>query len=58
MTDYPLAYGRLVAIAGALPVLAGLIALMGIISDETRHPGSSTARTAISDLGASLRRAA
>ena len=52
MTDYPLAYGRPVAIAGALLVLAGCIALMGIISAETFYPGYSTARNAISDLGA------
>ena len=53
MTDYPLGYGRLAAIAGALLVLAGCVALMGIISAETLYPGYSTARNAISDLGAS-----
>ncbi len=53
MTDYPLANGRLAAIAGALLVLAGCVALMGIISAETFYPGYSTARNAISDLGAS-----
>ena len=53
MTDSPLANGRLVSIAGALLVLAGCVALMGIISAETFYPGYSTARNAISDLGAS-----
>jgi hypothetical membrane protein len=44
---------RLAEIAGALLVVAGSIALMGIISAETFYPGYSTARNAISDLGAS-----
>lgn len=52
MTDYPLSYGRFAAIAGALLVLAGCVALMGIISAETFYPGYSTASNAISDLGA------
>ena len=52
MTDYPLADGRLAGIAGALLVLAGCVALMGIISAETFYPGYSTARNDISDLGA------
>lgn len=41
-----------VAIAGTLLVLAGCIALMGIISAETFYPGYSTAQNDISDLGA------
>ena len=52
MTEYTLAHGRLVAIAGALLVLAGCVALMGIISAETFYPGYSTAQNEISDLGA------
>ena len=53
MTAYPPAPGRLPALAGALLVVAGCVALMGIISAETFYPGYSTARNAISDLGAS-----
>ena len=41
-----------VSIAGTLLVLAGCIALMGIISAETFYPGYSTAQNDISDLGA------
>lgn len=52
MTEYTRAIGRLVSIAGALIVLAGCIALMGIISAETFYPGYSTAQNDISDLGA------
>ena len=52
MTEYTHAIGRLVSIAGALIVLAGCIALMGIISAETFYPGYSTAQNDISDLGA------
>ncbi len=41
-------------VAGALLVLAGVVALMGIISAETFYPDYSTAANAISDLGATV----
>jgi hypothetical membrane protein len=45
--------GRLAEIAGTLLVIAGSIALMGIISAETLYPGCyTTAGNQISDLGA------
>jgi hypothetical membrane protein len=44
---------RFLAAAGALLLLAGFIALMGIITAETLYPkGYSTSQNAISDLGA------
>jgi hypothetical membrane protein len=52
VTEYTPALGRLVSIAGALLVLAGCVALMGIISAETFYPGYTTAQNEISDLGA------
>ncbi len=52
MTEYTNAIGRLVSLAGALLVLAGCVALMGIISAETFYPAYSTAQNHISDLGA------
>jgi len=52
--EYTPALGRLTSIAGALLVLAGCIAFMGIISAETFYPGYSTAQNDISDLGATV----
>ncbi|MGD9937624.1 MAG: DUF998 domain-containing protein [Methanoregulaceae archaeon] len=52
MTEHTSATSRLISIAGAFLVLAGCIALMGIISAETFYPGYSTAQNDISDLGA------
>jgi hypothetical membrane protein len=52
VTDRTHASGRLVSIAGTLLVLAGCLALMGIISAETFYPAYSTAQNDISDLGA------
>lgn len=44
---------RLLAAAGALMLLAGVIAFMGIITAEALYPeGYSTSQNAISDLGA------
>lgn len=44
---------RYVEAAGALPLLAGSIALMGIITVETFYPGYNAGAQEISDLGAS-----
>ena len=52
MKETTTAISRIVSIAGAFLVLAGCIALMGIISAETFYPGYSTAQNDISDLGA------
>ncbi|MDY9926797.1 DUF998 domain-containing protein [Methanosarcina sp.] len=41
-------------IAGSLLFIAGVLAFMGIITAEALYPGYSTARNAISDLGATL----
>jgi hypothetical membrane protein len=39
-------------VAGALLVIAGIVAIMGIITAEATYPGYSTAKNDISDLGA------
>lgn len=49
----PRTHRRYTAAAGALLVLAGAVALMGIISAEALYPGYSTSSNEISDLGAS-----
>ena len=39
-------------VAGALLVIAGIVAIMGIITAEATYPSNSTAKNDISDLGA------
>jgi len=39
-------------VAGALLLIAGIVAIMGIITAEATYPGYSTAKNDISDLGA------
>ena len=39
-------------VAGALLVIAGIVAIMGIITAEATYPSYSTAKNDISDLGA------
>lgn len=39
-------------VAGALLFIAGMLAIMGIITAEATYPGYSTAKNDISDLGA------
>jgi hypothetical membrane protein len=39
-------------VAGALLLIAGIVAIMGIITAEATYPGYSTAKNHISDLGA------
>ncbi len=51
--EFSTALGRAAAMAGAFLVVAGCVALLGIISAEALYPGYSTASNAISDLGAS-----
>jgi hypothetical membrane protein len=41
-------------LAGALLLIAGVLAFMGIITAEALYPGYSTSKNTISDLGASL----
>ena len=54
-TERRLVRPRFLSAAGALLVVAGFIALMGIITAETLYPeGYSTSGNAISDLGATL----
>jgi len=43
---------RNIQVAGALLLVAGTVALMGIITAETLYPGYSTSDNMISDLGA------
>ncbi len=40
------------SVAGALLFIAGIVAIMGIITAEATYPGYSTAKNDISDLGA------
>jgi len=45
-------YRKYLAIAGALLFIAGVGAILGIITSETQYPGYNTAQNEISDLGA------